>query len=297
MGINNFFKIFRDQTQSSKVEPQNERIVIDGSWLVYNTFLATRSIRTMSHNGTPTGHLRIIFNKIKKLQKNGNKMIVVWDNGTTALKTDVCDDRKARREDAQIRLTEAKADPNTKQSTLNRLEKLGVSPGKAFVSAKKLISLFGIPQLTADAKYEAEHIAAEICRLGYADLVYTKDSDALVFGATAMGWHSKGKFHRINLADILKAHEIDRPTLAKIGVILGCDFAPKTSGVGPGTVFARVNSVVLTDKQKQAEALFLEQPNLEIIVKCLKTLENKVDVDEVKKYLISLGFNGQKLGI
>lgn len=292
MGVKGAFKLLAKVTEISKNGPQKQVVVIDGSYLVYNTFLATKAIRTMTapDGKTPTGHIRIIYNKIKRFHKDGCRLVVVWDAGTTTLKEELKKDREEQKDKAKEKFEKAKADGMTGDG-LARLEKLGVSPGRAFESAKKLFALLGVPQLTVPEKYEAEHLCAQICSAGIGDVVYTKDSDALFFGGTAMGWHHRGKYNSIKLADALKHLEVNLLEFQRMGVMLGTDFAPKSAGIGPATVLkpeAR-EKVKFTERQEKALKMLQEKIGIEIPF-TRESLTNTGDEVEIKKYLTTLGF-------
>ncbi len=293
MGIKGAFKLLAKATNVSKTGPQKKVVVIDGSFLVYNTFLATKTLRTMTapDGKTPTGHIKIIYNKVKKFHKDGCRLIVVWDAGTTALKEELKKERQDQKEQAKEKYEKAKTADGVSEATLARLEKLGVSPGLAFGSARQLFKLLGVPQITSPEKYEAEHVCAQICMNGIGDVVYTKDSDALFFGATEMGWHAGGKYHSIALADALKLLDVDFPEFQRIGIMLGCDFAPKSTGIGPATVLKSESrqTVKFTERQEQALAMFREK--IDVAPGFTRdTLKNDADHDAVKQFLASLGF-------
>jgi 5'-3' exonuclease len=77
-----------------------------------------------------------------------------------------------------------------------------------------------------------------------------------------------------------------RPTirnLRKVCVILGSDFAPKTPGIGPKTIFKKFDSIVITDKQKAAIEQFEKEPLTDIVV---FNLDKEAFVDDQHLLLI-----------
>jgi hypothetical protein len=64
--------------------------------------------------------------------------------------------------------------------------------------------------------------------------------------------NDKQKLYKYELAAILRTAAIDLDGLIKAGVILGCDFAEKTAGVGPKTVIKKLPNIKLSDRQIEA---------------------------------------------
>jgi hypothetical protein len=127
---------------------------------------------------------------------------------------------------------------------------------------KLMLDSFNIPWIEAPAGFEAEQLAAYLTNNHLhgikADAVLTPDPDCLLFGARMMIKNDKQKFYKYQLASILHDNKISHDDLIKIGVILGCDFADKTPGVGPGTVLKKQAAISLTDRQISAVAYFIK---------------------------------------
>ena len=82
----------------------------------------------------------------------------------------------------------------------------------------------------------------------------------MVYGATKLVRSVKsGKkkvLQKYILDDILHSNKISLPDLQKISVILGCDHAEKSAGIGPKTVIKKYTTVVLNDSQIEALKVF-----------------------------------------
>jgi 5'-3' exonuclease len=133
---------------------------------------------------------------------------------------------------------------------------------------KYILNCFDIDWVEAPAGFEGEQICAQLTnrefkikdRVMIADAVFSNDSDVLAFGAKAQiklgSGKTKSKMFLYDLTDNLNEHKLTHDDMIKIGVILGCDFAPKTPRVGIKTVIKKMNNVILTTEQNKAVQLF-----------------------------------------
>ena len=112
------------------------------------------------------------------------------------------------------------------------------------------------------------------------------DFDVLVFGANKLVTKKSKKMYLYNLPDILDQHKICFKDFIKIGVILGCDFAPKTPKIGVKTVMKKYKAVELTSIQEQAYNYFLKNYDKKICVE-----EKKNNIDNLIEFLVEKGFN------
>lgn len=99
-----------------------------------------------------------------------------------------------------------------------------------------LLSLFGLPYLTAPMEAEAQ--CARLATLGLVDGVVTDDSDALLFGAPRVyrNVFNQAKYVECYLAgDVERELGLDRPALCALAELLGSDYAEGLPGVGPVT--------------------------------------------------------------
>lgn len=99
-----------------------------------------------------------------------------------------------------------------------------------------LLSLFGIPYITAPMEAEAQ--CAELVSLGLVDGIVTDDSDTFLFGGTRV---YKNMFNSNKLvecylaADLEKEMSLSREQLISIAHLLGSDYTEGISGIGPVT--------------------------------------------------------------
>ena len=97
-----------------------------------------------------------------------------------------------------------------------------------------LLSLFGIPYITAPMEAEAQ--CAELTQRGLVDGIITDDSDVFLFGGTPV-YRNMFNAHRVVecyfLRDVERELGLDRERLIELALLLGSDYAEGLSGVGP----------------------------------------------------------------
>lgn len=195
-----------------------------------------------------------------------------------------------------------------KKDIYDRLEKRKWSPSELVLNDFFLVlNSFNIRYIIAPPAFEGEAICSWLTMNKVADAVYSGDTDPIAFGATEMlRYETKTKYiMRYSSAGILKqiSDAIGRPaTLDDIraaAVRLGCDFAKKTPGVGPKTIFKKKNwDAALTDEQLHAIKHFSKMPNIADIVIVNK---EKVEFDNdsravLQKWLSeSKGFSAERI--
>ncbi|OJD33642.1 dna excision repair protein ercc-5 [Diplodia corticola] len=101
---------------------------------------------------------------------------------------------------------------------------------------QQLLSLFGLPYITAPMEAEAQ--CAELVRLGLVDGIVTDDSDVFLFGGTRV---YKNMFNQAKFVECYLAHDLEaefglgRERLIAAAQLLGSDYAEGVPGVGPVT--------------------------------------------------------------
>jgi 5'-3' exonuclease len=148
-----------------------------------------------------------------------------------------------------------------------------------------ILNTFNIKYVISPAGFEGEAICSYLVSIGKADAVYSSDTDPIVFGAKEFIRNdiSGKKLQQYTIKNIL-AQITEKSTPAsssassassvvssspvvsildirKIAVHLGCDFATKTKGIGPSTIFKKYSTLPLTDEQKKAIEYFGKVPN------------------------------------
>lgn len=99
-----------------------------------------------------------------------------------------------------------------------------------------LLSLFGIPYITAPMEAEAQ--CAELVNMGLVDGIVTDDSDIFLFGGTRVykNMFNSNKLVECYLAgDLEKELSLSREQLISIAHLLGSDYTEGIPGIGPVT--------------------------------------------------------------
>ncbi|KAH6620016.1 hypothetical protein C7974DRAFT_398683 [Boeremia exigua] len=99
-----------------------------------------------------------------------------------------------------------------------------------------LLSLFGLPYITAPMEAEAQ--CAELVHLGLVDGIVTDDSDTFLFGGTRVykNMFNAAKFVECYLSnDLTSEFSLTREKLIAIAQLLGSDYTTGIPGIGPVT--------------------------------------------------------------
>jgi DNA excision repair protein ERCC-5 len=117
---------------------------------------------------------------------------------------------------------------------------------------QELLSLFGLPYITAPMEAEAQ--CAELLRLGLVDGIVTDDSDIFLFGGTRV---YKNMFNQAKLVECYLSLDLEsefglgRDRLISIAQLLGSDYAEGMPGVGPVTALEILSEFDTLDDFKQ----------------------------------------------
>lgn len=263
MGISGWYTVFGDSAITHGCL-KGKILGIDVSYDIYRASLGMRKIAGLTDKkGTPTLLLNTLLCNIIKYKKMGVRgLIYIFDNPLpTLIKHRETAKRRRDREKAALQtsadLTEEKKDSLEKK-------KFTITP-EMVADVKTLLTLIGVAWIVAPEGYEAEHLGAELTIDGVIDTLMTADSDSLLFGAKSMTRCMKKKgsnkkiYQEFTLDNVLTDYDITRECLVHMGVVLGCDFAEKTRGIGVKTVLEKGPLVDLTDEQTIAKKYFLSK--------------------------------------
>lgn len=203
--------------------------------------------------GRITSHLSGLFFRTTRLIADfGLQIVFVFDGRPPREKAAEITRRRAVRERYESEAAEARqsgdlARAYSKSTMTSRLTREMVD------DAKQLLQLLGVPVVQAPSEAEAQ--AAHMARRGDVWAAASKDYDALLFGAprlvrflTISGREflpSKGTSRPITpeLIDVQRMLDtlgITRAQLIDLGLLVGTDFHPGTSGIGPKKALALV---------------------------------------------------------
>lgn len=110
---------------------------------------------------------------------------------------------------------------------------------KEMVEDAKLLLLFmGVPVITAPTEADAQ--CAALVKAGKADAVVSDELDSLAFGAGTLlrGLNSKKEpITEIALSKVLGGFDMTQNQFVDLCILLGSDYCPAITGVGPGSGF------------------------------------------------------------
>jgi len=284
MGIKNFSKIFAGREIKFK-DIKGFSIIIDASVIAYQSALGMKNINALTDgDGNPTIHINVVIAKCLNFQKHGINQCWVFDfhekGYSNPLKAFELERRKKIKDKAQKTITELKKENDamfssdddddgkeTIESKIQSQEKIGFSLNDKIINdIKFILDCFNIAWCESPKGYEAESICASLTnkdRYGdaaFGDLVWTTDTDAIIYGAKQMVRELKIKQKKTlmlyELDTILEDNELNMADLRKIAVVAGCDHCAKTPKVGAKTILRKFKDIELTDEQTNAAHIF-----------------------------------------
>ncbi|MGC8647968.1 MAG: flap endonuclease-1 [Candidatus Micrarchaeia archaeon] len=198
-------------------------------------------------NGNVTSHLSGLFYRTIEFVSAGINPIFVFDGIPSLLKQKTINARMRRRDEALLKWKRSVEEGKLEEA--RTYAQASTKINKEIVeSSKKLLSLMGVPYLTAPSEGEAE--ASYLCSIGEAYAAASQDYDTLLFGApiivrnlTISGRRKLPKKNiyvnvepeMISLSNTLSALGISREQLIWVGIMLGTDFNEGIKGIGPVT--------------------------------------------------------------
>lgn len=239
MGIKDFTKLFEPKGVTTISKLAGAGIVKDASNEIHRALKGIKNMDGLTDKyGNPTIHIKVVLCNELECRRHGIRSLWVFDHPSAhPLKGDELDKRRAVREVAEVKLA-AEHDPDE----IVRLRKSTYRLDPARIAeVKELLDLLGTPWTTAPHGLEAEQVCAMLTQQrDDIQYVVTADVDALVFGAKNLLKKGKGaQYDLFSLEDLLVAHSLELRDMAKIAVMLGCDFCPKVPRVGAKTVMAK----------------------------------------------------------
>lgn len=195
--------------------------------------------------GNVTSHLSGLLYRTGNLIENGIEPAFVFDGKPSELKAGTIGERIARREKAAKEYEEALAAGDMEKAFSKAQQTSRMTP-EILESSKELLGLMGIPVVQAPSDGEAQ--AAYMCLKGDVDASASQDFDSLLFGAPKLIRNLTVSGRRkmpgrnvyktvqpevIDTGALLAGLGITREQLVDVCILIGTDFNPGVSGVGP----------------------------------------------------------------
>lgn len=274
MGVQGLFSMLAGVAKPITLKGlRGQRLGVDASCEIYRASLGIAHLDTLTDDKkVPTAFLSIILQKIATYKKSKVAgLIYVFDNDKPNLLKSATNKKRRDVRDGKV-------------------EKQAFSMTAAMIdSLKHMLTLLGVAWIVAPEGYEAEHMGAKLCEMDIIDKFVTSDSDALVFGATSIiRQMPKSKLVEYKLQDVFNQLAVDRKTFAHACVMLGCDFAKKTKGIGIARVMNKLDTP-LTAEQQTAKDYFLSDCGMGTINSSI------IDKPALITWLLDKGFGEQRL--
>ena len=195
--------------------------------------------------GRVTSHLSGILNRTANLIGQGVEPSFVFDGKPHALKMATLNERKERRDRATAEWEIAIEEGDMKKAFSKAQQTSRMTP-EIKASSKELIGYLGLPIIDAPSDGEAQ--AAFMCMRGDVWASASQDFDSILFGTpnlvrnmTITGrrkvpgkdLYRDVKTEIIDSPGLLNSLEITREQLVDMCMLIGTDFNPGISGIGP----------------------------------------------------------------
>ena len=195
--------------------------------------------------GRVSSHLSGILYRTSNLVSQGIEPVFVFDGKPNALKKATLDERKERRKKATAEWEEAREAGDMKKAFSKAQQTSRMTP-EIRQSSKDLIRAMGLPIVDAPSDGEAQ--AAYMCSAGSVYAAASQDFDSLLFGAPTLvrnmtitgrrkipgkDMYKDVKTELIDSKEFLETLGITREQLVDMCILMGTDFNPGISGIGP----------------------------------------------------------------
>lgn len=300
MGVNQFNRAFgKSGRLIKKIETE-----ISGATVGYDISIPICASVKAMYNGThltdstgiPTAGTNTLLSNILRYQKANASVIGICDNPK---RNPYKSAEYKKRSDAR-KLAEQKAEDADNDDEKKKHNGVAWCIDDAVIKdAQRLMSLMGVEYHIAPQGREAEQYAADLAKDGELDIVISNDTDAIMFGAPIVILNNTDKKTRTQwpyivykIDEILDEYNIDIDTFQKMCIALGTDFAPKTKGVGPKTVFTSGKNKKLSTEQEIA----LTYIQSELPASTIEVSRTSLDKAALIDWLVNdKGFNRERL--
>jgi flap endonuclease-1 len=248
MGVNLADVVNREEIEFSRLK--GKTIAVDALNILYQ-FLAIIRQRDgellKDSQGRVTSHLSGLFYRSINLLEEGIKPVYVFDGEPPAVKRETLHRRQEIKREAK-REWRAAVEEGRTEDVRKYAQQTSRITDEMLEDTKMLLESMGIPHVQAPSEGEAQ--AALLAERGDAYAAASQDYDSLLFNTprlvrnlTLTGRRKlPGKnvyitirTELIVLKDFLKELDITREQLVEIGLLIGTDYNPGISGIGPKT--------------------------------------------------------------
>jgi flap endonuclease-1 len=237
------------KTEEISFQNLHDKIIAIDAYNVLHQFLSIIRQR----DGTPlkdsqgriTSHLSGLFYRTANMVEALIKPVFVFDGAPHSLKLKKLEERKIRKEQAEIEWKQAQERGDLETARIKAQQTSRVTD-EIIIQSKELLSALGIPYVDAPSEGEAQ--ASYMVKKGDAFAVGSQDFDCLLFGCPVLirNLTSSGKRklpgkkayvsvspELIRLKNNLEQLKIDQKQLVDMAILVGTDFNKGIKGIGP----------------------------------------------------------------
>lgn len=262
MGIKDLNKIIKSRSPKSMTthelsEIKGKIVAIDSNNIIWviasgvNKALVSRIkdilTDTIDHSVFISMIIKRILDTEYQIRSRGGMTIWCFDGKSIEDKSEEVEKRKESREKIISKMeelkTQVKGDAESLEEDQKIKEKIRAHMNNSIPMRYDVMSGIGERLKTfglnvAYAEYEAEAYAASLVVKGYADCVYTTDTDILAIGCNKMITSIQNNgFTMVNLDRILEDLSLTQGEFRDMCILLGCDFNKKLKGLGPEKIY------------------------------------------------------------
>ena len=268
----------------------------------------------MDDEGMVTSHLSGLLYRTANLIENGIEPSYVFDGKPSELKAGTIEERIARREKATREYEEALREGDMQKAFSKAQQTSRITPD-ILATSKELLGLMGVPVVQAPSDGEAQ--GAYMCRKGDVHAAASQDFDSILFGAPTLVRNitisGRRKVPGKSLYKTVQPEIIDteamlgdlgvtREQLVDVCIMIGTDFNPGVSGIGPKKGLKLIQQYGSLEKVIAAKgydipgyddvrAIFLDGPRSDDY----SVKPGRVDVDGVLSMMSSHGFSEDRV--
>ena len=198
-------------------------------------------------------HVRYFLDMITGWHAAGKRLVFVFDGNTSevAEKAETIKKRTEIRQKNQDIIEEIKASISTGTATVEDLKKAELRDIKIstddITDIKCLCRSMEVPFYQAEG--EADSVLARLFETGVIHGVISEDSDILTHGINLVvrglidgANRNSGVVNLYRLDTILSSMELSMERFISLCILLGCDYCPRISGIGPVTALKHIKS-------------------------------------------------------
>ena len=193
MGIQGLTRLLQDNVPSAIKEGKidnlfGRKIAMDASMAIYQFLIAVRQAggegQLTNEAGEVTSHLTGMMYRTIRMMEAGIKPAFVFDGKPPTLKSGQLAKRKERQQAAESELAKLQEEGGSVEDIERQQKRTVRASREQSEEVKKLLTLMGVPVVTAPC--EAEATCAAMAKAGVVYATGTEDMDALTFGTPVL---------------------------------------------------------------------------------------------------------------